>query len=115
MSEKQRAKKAVGIGTTIYTFFQEHPDQPVTIDQLMKLYPDWTRTQLNSAVYNLNLRPYVNLETLSAGVWRLNTTTAAPTTDNGREKITIELLKETDEYSIGLDDDGNVYKITLLG
>jgi hypothetical protein len=117
--------RATGVGTALLTYFQERPGQVVTIDQLMKHF-NLDRKQVQGNMYNLRKKEYgAEIELLQQGMWRL----APPANKQGElrpppgmkvhqpDHMQFEILKTTPDgkHMVGTDDEGNIYKITLLG
>lgn len=102
--------KASGVSTALLDYFQERPGEVITIDKVVKAFPQWERRQLMSGIYNLSKSDAgKNIEPLQQGVWRL------VTESRGKEHMQFEIVKTATTHMIGLDDEGNVYKITQLG
>jgi hypothetical protein len=112
--------RASGISTALLTYFQEHADKVVTVDQLMKQF-NLERTQASSNVYNLR-KKVKNIEHLAQGMWRYvsepikKDEEIRPASGYEPESRTFDILKTTPDgkHMVGTDDEGNIYKISLL-
>jgi hypothetical protein len=116
--------RASGIATALLTYFQERPDKVITVDVLMKHF-NVTREQVSGNVYNLRKREVgKDIEQLAHGMWRYVTKKEkvaeeirpAPGMPKFDGTITVEIIKvsEDGKHRVGMDNEGNVYKITLL-
>jgi hypothetical protein len=115
--------RASGISTALLTYFQDRPDRVITIDQLMKDLK-LSRTQASGNVYNLRSKKAgQDIELLQQGMWRYNSTKKAeevrPAPGHKVHEVeskTFDILKTTPDgkHMVGTDDEGNIYKISLL-
>jgi hypothetical protein len=131
--------RAFGITSALLTYFQERPGQVVTIDQLVKHFK-LERKKIQGNMYNL--RQNVggeSIEALRSGMWRYvdsktTKTTAEVMRESSGESAApkqlrpppgankqdstkhFEILKTSEDgkHMVGMDDTGNVYKITHL-
>ena len=102
--------KAVGIGTALLHFFQENPNRAVTIDELMKAFPQWDRHQLLSAVSNTRKTNVGSvIEVLGTGVWKL------PNENTESDKMTFSVLKATDSQLVLEDANGDIWRAEFVG
>jgi hypothetical protein len=118
------SERATGISQTLVTYFQERPNQVVTIAELEKSLPQWDRRQLFGGMYNLLQKDVgEGIELLRTGIWRYCPNTATELRPPPGMKVhqpdhmQFEILKTTPDgkHMVGTDDEGNIYKITLLG
>lgn len=96
-----------GAKRDVMHYLKEHTNQVITLQDLMQALPQWEDRQLLNTMNGL-LKTYEGLTKQATGVWK-------HVENDGQDKKTFTILKETDEYYLLMDDEGHVYRAVYLG
>lgn len=97
-----------GAKRDVLHFLKEHPNQVITLQDLMEAMPQWEDRQLLATMNGLLKSEFEGLIKTATGVWKYETANTATVWE-------LEILKETEEYWLCTDKEGSVYRVTYLG
>jgi len=104
--------------TTLVSYLHSHPDKMVTADELAAEFEGvMDRSQIMASMSNTlrNGGEFAKgIVRLKTGAWKYSEVAMSLRSWEG-DRLEVEILKETDTHSIVMDENGNVYKLTLLG
>lgn len=99
------------IKSRLLTYMRDHVNEVVTIQDLMSAHTDLSDRQITSGMWQLIKETPVAKHGDMNGVWIYS----PEKSDDGSQKLSLTVLKETDEYYLATDDEGNVYRVVYLG
>lgn len=102
-----------GISTKILRYLQEHPDRPVTVNEMHTAFPDLKRHQILSASSNLVSEKGMPVRRLKIGIYQYDSETndTSPSSNGVKEeKLLFEQIRElSDNRVLQVDDSGELW------
>jgi len=117
MSNGKREPRATGIHSQLLTAIKNSEGKLVTVEELMKQFPQYTRTKIMSNVLSLmnSSKAGTYIKRIQTGVWRWEDDTTARQEHKSQNVILVEVVREKPDLKIVVDEDDIVYKMTRLG
>jgi hypothetical protein len=112
--ENRRAtmERAKGLTPALLQFLEERANVTVYVEPMAAVLP-YTERQITQGMWHIMKKEQLpGLEKIAHGVWRYSPEKSAAISD--RLTVTFEVLKETDDAYVLMDDMGNVYKAVML-
>lgn len=92
------------VSQPLLDYFQNHPDRPITLDELARQLKELTRTQISGGVQALKLN-YAQLTTPSRGVYQWNTNgVPEPEHEDEPTELTIAVVRRRDDGTMLVQD-----------
>jgi hypothetical protein len=114
--ENSEPKFKRGTKRDMVGYFYAYPGRVITLQELEQHFVKaWTTKQIQQAMNGIVREAAVPIEKLTSTTWRLVEGEELGTTTAAENQIILTVIKETDEATIAIDEQANVYKLFLLG